>query len=126
MMNRTCGEQVAHLLLRVGVAFAFLYPPFAAITDPVSWAAYFPPFMRDFPIDSITLLHLFGIIEVILALWILSGWRIRFPATLTALFLVAIVMVNAAQFDVLFRDLSIATMAVALALWPVPLKRSTL
>jgi uncharacterized membrane protein YphA (DoxX/SURF4 family) len=109
-----------YFLLRVGVAFALLYPPFAALGDPVSWASYFPPFVRTLPIETTTLLNLFGVVELVLALWILSGWKIRIPALVTAVLLIAIVAFNWGQFPVLFRDLSIAAMALALALWPPP------
>ena len=105
-------------VLRIGLAFALLYPPFAALGDPVSWAAYFPAFIRDLPIDTTLLLHAFGVFEVVLALWILSGWRIRVPATLSAILLLGIVAFNPADFEVLFRDLSIAAIAIALALLP--------
>ncbi len=120
MTNGALSEQTTHLLLRVGVAFALLYPPYAAIFDPVSWISYFPDFVRAIPIDPLLLLHGFGVVEVLLALWILSGWRIRFPATFTALLLVVIVATNASQFDVLFRDVPIALMALALTFWPNP------
>lgn len=109
---------MAHFLLRAGVAFALLYPAIRAIFDPVSWVSYFPSAVRALPIDSLVLLHAFGIIEVILALWILSGRNIRIPAALATLMLLAIVAVNFGQMDVLFRDLSIAMMALALFVWP--------
>lgn len=109
---------LAHLVLRLGLAFALLYPPIAAISDPTSWISYFPAFVRDLPIDALVLLHTFGVFEAILAVWILSGWRIRIPAALTALLLFAIVGFDYRDFGVLFRDLSIAAIAVALALWP--------
>ena len=109
---------LAHWSLRIGVAFAFLYPPYAAIADPVSWEGYFPHFVRALPINTLILLHGFGVIEVVLALWILSGWRIRYPAILATLMLLAIVFFNFANIDVLFRDLSIAAMTLALAFWP--------
>ena len=66
------------------------------------------------------LLHAFGVLEVIVALWLLSGWRIRLPAALAALMLLGIVAFNWAQLDVLFRDLSLALVALALVLWPKP------
>jgi hypothetical protein len=110
----------AHVALRIGAAFALLYPPIAALKDPTSWLAYFPPFIRALPIDPLLLLHGFGVIEIVLALWILSGWNIRIPAALTTIMLLAIVAFNASQFDVLFRDFSIATLTLALALWPRP------
>jgi hypothetical protein len=105
-------------MLRIGAAFAFLYPPIAAVFDPVSWFGYFPHFIRALPIDSLILLHGFGIIEATLALWILSGWRIRIPALLMTTMLLVIVAFNLAQIDIVFRDLSIAALTLALALWP--------
>ncbi len=111
-------EQLAHLLLRVGAAFAFLYPPLRALQDPVSWLGYFPHFIRTLPIDPLVLLHGFGAVEIILALWILSGWRIRIPALLATVMLLAIVAFNLADLDIVFRDISIALMTFALALWP--------
>ena len=111
-------EWLAHVSLRIGAAFAFLYPPIAAVFDPVSWLGYFPHFIRALPIDSLVLLHGFGIIEVILALWILSGWRIRIPALVMTAMLLAIVAFNLAQIDIVFRDLSIAAVTLSLALWP--------
>jgi uncharacterized membrane protein YphA (DoxX/SURF4 family) len=109
---------IAHLILRIGIAFAFLYPPIAALSDPVSWAGYFPAFIRSLPIDIYIILHVFGALEVAIALWLFSGWRLRIPATLAAILLLAIVVFNPSNFEVLFRDLSIAAMALALVLWP--------
>ena len=108
-------DKVTSLILRVGVAFAFLYPPLSALSNPDSWIGYFPQFLAYAGIPSEVLLHGFGIIEVIIALWLLSGWRIIWPAVLATLMLVGIVIFNLAQFEVLFRDVSIAAAAVALA-----------
>lgn len=121
----TSLERQAHFALRFGLAFAFLYPPLAAIADPLSWEGYFPHFLRALPIPPLVLLHGFGLIEVAIAVWVLSGRAIRLPAALAALMLLAIVAFNTNQFDVVFRDLSIATMAIALALWPAPRAQSS-
>ena len=111
----------SNLILRVGVAFAFLYPPFAALRDPVSWFAYFPAFMRGLA-PELVLLHGFGLLEVIIALWILSGKRIFLPASAAVLILCAIVSFDFADFDVVFRDLAIAAAAAALAVDALPSK----
>lgn len=111
-------EQIAHLTLRIGVAFAFLYPPLRAIYDPVSWLGYFPHLLTSLPIDTLVLLHGFGAIEIVLALWILSGRNIRIPAVLATLLLLVIVAFNWADIDIVFRDISIALMTLALAFWP--------
>lgn len=109
---------IGHLLLRIGVAFAFLYPPIDALSDPDSWIGYFPRFIMSLPVDPLLILHSFGALEVLLAIWILSGWKIRIPAVLAAAILAAIVLFNGAQFAILFRDVSIALAALALAFLP--------
>jgi hypothetical protein len=105
----------AHWLLRIGVTFAFLYPPINALGNPDSWIGYFPQFLFAFGIPDMVLLHGFGVIEAVIAVWILSGWRIEWPAAIAAVMLVAIVAFNSVQFEILFRDVSIALAAAALA-----------
>lgn len=97
-----------------------MYPPLRALVDPVSWLAYIPPFVRALPIDSLILLHGFGAIEVALALWVLSGKNIRIPAALMTLALLLIVAFNITDMDILFRDISLALVTLALAVWPKP------
>lgn len=122
--NAVTGERYAHLALRLGAAFVFLYPPLKALIDPITWLGYLPSVVRNlpsqlgFPVDSLALLHTFGAVEVALALWLLFGRNIRIPAALMTLILLAIVAFNFADMDVLFRDLSIAAMTFALFVWP--------
>lgn len=108
------GTTVATLILRVGVAFAFLYPPIDAFLNPYSWTGYFPAFMHGF-VPDLLLLHAFGALEIVLALWILSGRKIFWPSLAASVLLIVIVCFNLPQLEVLFRDLSIAAMALALA-----------
>lgn len=107
-------DKISSLLLRIGVAFAFLYPPFNALSNPDSWIGYFPKFIHGLLPDPV-LLHGFGLVEVIIALWILSGKKIFWPSFVAGLMLLTIVIANLNNFEVLFRDLSIAAMAFALA-----------
>lgn len=107
--------RTADLLLRLGVALSFLYPPVNALVDPYSWVGYFPAFLRGDGIPEMTLLHVFGAIEIVIGLWILSGKRIFAPSLAAAAILIAIVFFNLGDFQVLFRDISIAAMALALA-----------
>jgi len=113
--------------LRVGVAFAFLYPPIAALFTPDSWLGYFPPFLLDlFKDHELLLLHSFGIVEIAIALWILSGKKIFIPSALAAGMLAGIVLFNFSQMEVVFRDISIALMAAALAIGSFPSRISEL
>lgn len=105
----------ASLLLRAGVAFAFAFPAIDEIGSPDSWIGYFPPFLAHAGIPQPLLLHGFGLVEIAIALWLLSGWRAYVPAAIAAAMLVAIVVFNMPQLEILFRDLSIAAAALALA-----------
>ena len=107
-------EWWAHLALRAGVAFAFLYPAINALFNPYSWIGYFPPFMRGYVPDMV-LLHAFGAMEVVIALWILSGKKIFWPSLAATALLLAIVVFDYHNFEILFRDLSIAAAALSLA-----------
>ena len=108
-------EGIAILLLRIGVAFAFIYPAVSAYFEPLSWIGFFPEFFRDTFISETLLLHLFGISEIAIALWILIGRNILIPSVLAALYLFLIVVFNLSSLDILFRDIPIMLMAVALA-----------
>lgn len=111
-MNR---DRWADFVARAGLAFAFLYPPINAISDPNAWIGYFPPFTRGY-VDDLVLLHVFGVVEVIIALWILSGKRVFVPAAAAFLMLVGIVALDYTEFQVVFRDLSIAAIALYLCI----------
>jgi len=117
----TTRSRSVFLALRIGLAFAFLYPAINAIFDPFAWIGYFPSFLHGIVPDPI-LLHAFGAVEVVIALWILSGWRIFYPSVAAFVLLVAIVVMNLAQFQVVFRDLSIASLALALIIANLPVR----
>ncbi|MBI3634109.1 MAG: hypothetical protein HY228_00645 [Candidatus Yonathbacteria bacterium] len=108
-------KNTSDILLRIGVAFAFLYPPINAIFNPDSWIGYFPKFVHGI-VPDLVLLHGLGVVEVIIALWILSGKKIFFPSLIAGITIISIVLFNLNNFEVLFRDLSIAMVAFALAL----------
>lgn len=100
-------------LLRTAVAFAFLYPPIDAFFHPDSWVGFFPVFIRDQMSPSL-LLSAWGIVEILIALWILSGKRIFIPSLMAALSLMLIVLFNFSLIDILFRDIAIALAAASL------------
>ena len=115
-------ERIANLALRIGVAFALLYPPLSAVFgDPYTWVGYFPAFVRGYAPDPV-LLHAFGAAEVVLGLWILSGYKIFIPSLLATALLLGIVALNLPQFDVLFRDVAIACLTLSLVLINKPHK----
>ena len=118
-MESPDAGRFARVVLRLGVAFAFLYPPINAFSNPYDWIGYFPSFMHGL-VPDLVLLHTFGVVEIIIALWILWGRNIFWPAALATVMLVAIVAFNVSNFVVVYRDLSIAAASLSLALMNIP------
>lgn len=108
-------EKFVILLLRLGVAFAFIYPAISAWIEPNNWIGYFPTWMKGYVKDAI-LLHAFGVTEIIIGFWILYGKKIFIPSVLASLYLAAIIVLNLNSFDVIFRDVSILAVSVALVI----------
>lgn len=103
----------AELLLRVGIAFAFVYAAISGFIYPDAWIGYFPESARILP--DAQLLSLWGAIEVIVALWLLSGVYLRMAGIVAAALLLGVVVFNSSQMIVVFRDIPIALAALALA-----------
>ena len=108
-------SKTSNILLRVALAFAFLYPAYGFWENSLSWVGYIPSFVKDFGLSQDTLLIGLAVVHVIIALWILSGLRIAIPSVVAALFLGSVVYFNWNQIDILFRDISLALAALALA-----------
>ncbi len=114
-------------LLRLGLAFAFLYPAIDAIFEPSSWLGYLPGIVTQafhlvsipLNLSDLVLLHSFGMLEVILAFWVTLARNVRIPAIMMAGILFVIVGFNLdpANFSVVFRDVSIALAALALSFY---------
>jgi hypothetical protein len=104
------------ILLRVALAIAFIYPPVDAFFNPNAWISYFPSFMLNI-VPNMVLLSAWGILEIIIAVWILSGKRIFIPSLLAGLLLCAIVAFNIPLMEILFRDVALALVAFTLAWW---------
>lgn len=104
------------LLLRIGLAFSFIYPPLSAFLDPYAWVGYIPAFLTLSGLSDMTLLHLFGLLELLVGVLLLLNIQVRKTAAVAAVILFFIVAYHYRQMDVLFRDIPILLMAVALML----------
>src|SRR3989338_11168802 len=99
-------SKTSSLLLRIALSFAFLYPAYGFWTNPSDWLGYISAFVRNIGISQDVLLILISGFHLVLALWILSGWRIFLPSLIATVFLGSVVYFNWNQLDILFRDIS--------------------
>lgn len=101
--------------LRLSLAFAFFYAGFGALTAPQNWIDYLPQFLAQI-MPLATILMLFGICEIVLALWLLWGKWLVVSASIAFLMLVGIIAFNTTVLTITFRDISLAIVALALAI----------
>lgn len=101
-------------ILRLGLAAVFLYAVVSSTQHPADWIGYFPTFMTNL-VPALTLIKIFAVYQLALALWLLSGLYLRYVAWLCALTIAAIVLTNLSQLIITFRDIGLAAAAAALA-----------
>ena len=105
----------AQLLLRLGLAAVFLYAAVSSFLSPNDWIGYLPQFVRDI-LPARALLMVFSVVEVILAVWLLSGVYVRLAGLVAALMLLGIIVSNVSLLPISFRDLGLMFAALALVL----------
>lgn len=106
--------KIALWSLRIGIAFTLLYAAVDSTLNPDMWIGFLPPMMQAIVPGEI-LLPMFSVYEVVLGLWLLSGWKSFYPAVLSGATMVGIMVSTPSQFIITFRDVAILGAAVALA-----------
>lgn len=114
MLKKTpSATQLTPLLLRAGLAIIFLYAGISSLKNPDSWIIYLPSFVRT-SASAMSLLHVFSVYELLLAIWLIVGRYVKYAALLCALTFAGIVVVNFNAFIITFRDIALIFMALAL------------
>jgi len=106
------GSNVS-LILRIALAFVFLYAAISSFLSPNDWIGYMPKFMRGFVPDGL-LLAGFSVFEIALSAWLLSGLYAKYSALLAAAMLAGIVVLNPLLLPITFRDVGLFIAALAL------------
>jgi hypothetical protein len=109
------NQKLVTILLRISIASVFLYAAVAATLEPFNWIGYLPSFALKI-LPGQQLLLGFSAYQLALSIWILSGWKSFYSASLAALTFLGIIGVNFSDVDILFRDFAIFFSAVALAI----------
>ncbi|HEV2412645.1 MAG TPA: hypothetical protein VGS28_02450 [Candidatus Saccharimonadales bacterium] len=110
----THNDSLARWLLRVGLAFVFVYAAVSSLIHPLVWVGYLPNLITNH-LDGTLILKLIAIYQLLLAVWLMSGRYVRYAALLGALTLAGIVISNPGQTLVTFRDVGLICMALGLA-----------
>ncbi len=101
------------LLLRLGLAFVFVYAAYSSFLNPESWIGFFPNFIRAIVPENI-LLTGFSLVEIVLGVWLVSGFKTFYAAAVASLLLLGIVIFNLAIMDLIFRDIGLFFASLAL------------
>lgn len=98
------------LLLRLGLAFGFIYVGISSFLKPQAWIGFLPGFLRS---EGFLFVH--AIFVILLGAWLIYGKKTFYSAIVSAVFLFLIVIFNLGALDIIFRDVSILLAAIALA-----------
>lgn len=108
------NQKAVNILLRLSIASVFLYAAVAATIQPYNWIGYIPQIAEKIAPASLLLVG-FSIFQLILGVWILIGWKAFYSSLISAFTLVAIIVANWGDINILFRDFAIFFAALALA-----------
>lgn len=112
------STRVAHILLRIGLAGTLAYAAIASFITPTSWIGYFPLFLVKLTAPFLSqeaLLGVFSVLELLLAVWLLSGYKAFFAGVVAAGLFGGILFANLGAMDLVFRDFGLILAALALA-----------
>ena len=107
------NNNLASLLLRIGLAAVLLYASVSSFKTPADWIGYLPHILTNH-VSGLLLLHFFSVYEIFLALWLLSGFYLKYAATLAALTFSGIILTNLGLLSITFRDIAIVFASLAL------------
>lgn len=110
-MNR---KNLVIFLLRIGLAFVFLYAGISILTNPTSWIGFIPKFMEVF-VSGYTILYAHAFFDIVLGIWLLYWKKIFYASVLCSLNLLGIILFNLGSLDIIFRDLGLLFSSLALA-----------
>jgi uncharacterized membrane protein YphA (DoxX/SURF4 family) len=106
----------ASLLIRLGLAFSFLYAAISSFQDPHIWVGYVPDWLpRLTHLSAQLLLDSISVFQILLAGALLTGVYVKYLGLISAGLVTGIVVFNPDILVVTFRDIPIIT--ASLALW---------
>lgn len=106
----------ALFVLRLAIAFTFIYAGVSGFINPGNWVGFLPSWASIPGLTTEQILIVWNIIEILLGGWILFGKKIFIPSVIATVLLLGITVTNFAQIEVLFRDLALGLAALSLSI----------
>ncbi len=107
------NNKLAVWFLRVGLAFVFAYASYEICVNPTNFLKYTPSFIFNFVPENV-FLYTFGVAEIALAAWLLTGWKPEYSSIVSVMLMVGIIVFNPEHFQILFRNVAIGFGGLAL------------
>lgn len=105
------NSYMVSFLLRAGLAISFLYAGISIFLNPTAWIGFIPAWIGPKEL----LLYSHAVLEISLAIWLLSNKNIFYASIVSIIFMLSIIIVNLSALDIIFRDITILFSAIALA-----------
>lgn len=107
----------ATLMLRAGLALVFFYAAIKSLYAPQDWVGFVPDWVAKFGFTRERFLFANSLLEIALGLLLLSDFKTKYLALISALMMLAITVFSGfALLDVTFRDIGLMFAALALFL----------
>lgn len=106
------------LLLRIGVAFPFLYVALNSLFSPNLWTSFVPTFITNLIPVQFFMAGLL-VMHFVLVLWLLSGFMVEYACLIVVIFMSGIIIFDFSALTIVFRDISILFAALALGLMSI-------
>ncbi len=106
-------EFLISFLLRSGLAIAFFYAGISSFLNPTNWIGFVPNFIGAI-ISKEIFLMIFSAYQVFLGIGLLFDYKTFTLSILSSITLFFILFVNIMNLEILFRDIAILFMALAL------------
>ena len=107
------------LIARVGISAVFLWFGIDKFVHTINWIGWVPEWMQALiPMSMTNFMYLQGIIEAVIGLLLLIGYKVRFAGLLAVLTLagVEIAMVGTGQTEMMLRDAGLLAASLSLFL----------
>lgn len=106
-------ELLISFLLRSGLAIAFFYAGISSFLNPTNWIGFVPNFIGAIIPKEIFLI-IFSVYELLLGIGLLFDYKTFALSILSSVTLFLILFGNIMNLEILFRDIAILFMALAL------------